>query len=298
MRAMVLGAGLGTRLRPLTLERPKPAVPLGLRPMAMESIDALGAVGIDEFVMNLHHLADRMPRLLEEHLEPGTTPRFVVEERLLGTGGGLRGAGRWLEDGELIVVVNGDIDFRSDLRRAIALHRRHNAHATMVLREDPAAERYGSIELGPEGRVWRMLGCVEVPGPRPVDLRTLMFTGVHILSPAALRSLPEQGCVVRDGYFHWLRAGQEIRAIVDGRPWRDLGTMQAYWEANMERAEGNLVHPSAEVSALAELEQCVVGAGAVVGPGRYEQSVLWPGAKLSGGASRCIVTPENRVKLS
>src|SRR5690606_26610580 len=135
--------------------------------------------------------------------------RLLREETLLGTGGGIRNAASTLlEDGaELVVVLNSDILFEPDLAGAIATHRRLGAVATMGLRSDPNATRYGAVEGDGEGRVRRLLG---VPASADAALRAFMFTGVHVLSRAAFEDLPAEGCIVRASYRRWIDGGAVV----------------------------------------------------------------------------------------
>ena len=141
MLGMVFAAGLGTRLAPLTQRLPKPVVPLMNRPLARYSLEALAAAGVERCALNTHHLADAVPEALEGHVPTGMTARFVHEPKLLGTGGGLRHALTALidefgaDDDTPILVMNGDILFWPELERALAVHRRLGAVATVVLRD-------------------------------------------------------------------------------------------------------------------------------------------------------------------
>ncbi|MFW6087372.1 MAG: sugar phosphate nucleotidyltransferase [Myxococcota bacterium] len=308
MRAMVLAAGLGTRLRPLTLERPKPAVPVGNRPLMCFSLDVVARLAVDEVVVNTHHLGQALPAWIDPHAPAALELTFVHEPELLGTGGGLRNAWPLLRDGDdPVVVLNGDILFEPDLARALETHRRLDALATMVLRPDPDADRYGAVEIDGEGRVRRLLGQPAHAGP----LAKHMFTGVHILSPRAFAELPEQGCIVRRSYRPWVDRGEVIAGHVDRTPWLDLGTPAAYLAANLDLARGDarwtavpepdargLVHPQAHVEPGARVRGAVIGAGARVEPGAdLERVVVWDGARAGGRLRDAVVTRERVVPI-
>lgn len=296
MRAMVLAAGLGTRLRPLTEERPKPAVPFGLRPLVCETLDVLHHFGIREVAINVHHLADRMAALVDPHLPPGMTARYLHEPVLLGTGGALANASAWLvELGEPVIVMNSDIVFAPDLDAAMARHRALDAIATMVLRPDPDAKRLGAIDVDDAGRVRRLLGKPDVDGAWG-PLHERMFTGVHVLAPRAFRDFPSEGCVIRSAYRKWIDEGAVVAGVTELAPWRDLGTLAAYLDANVAGTEA-LVHPSAQVGAGARLRQVVIGEGARVGDVTLERVVVWPGATATEDLRDAIVTPERIVRV-
>lgn len=309
MRAMVFAAGLGTRLRPLTDLLPKPVVPVLHRPLSWYALDHLRRAGVEHAVLNTHHLGDRVEReLLRAPRLEGLALSFAPEPELLGTGGGVRAAVALqaralgpLRDDDVVIAFNGDVLFAPDLARAVALHRRHDAIATMVLRADPDPQRYGAIEIDAEGRVRRMLGRPE----GGAGLRALMFTGVHVLSARAIADLPERGCIVRQGYQRWLERGEAIAGHVEDAPWRDLGTPREYLAANLDLLEGRVrwpgiddphalaVDPSARIGEGAIVEGSIVGAGAIVAAGvEIRRSVVWPGASVRESARERIVAGE------
>lgn len=307
---MVLAAGLGTRLRPLTDELPKPAVPVGNVPLVRFTLDVIARAGGSLAVVNAHHLPDGLESALAERCPPGLSVRVSRETELLGTGGGIRRAASMLldDDPELVVVLNSDILFAPDIAGAIATHRRLGAIATMVLRSDPEARRFGAIEIDEAGRVRRMLGRPEaVDGPLGVH----MFTGVHVLSRRAFEDLPLDGCIIRHAYRKWVDGGAVVAGHVDATPWRDLGTLRAYLEANADMAAGrlpwpgvsmptgtSLVDPGAAVGPGAHLHESVVGRGARVGAGvELHRVVVWPGAEVRASLRDAIVTPRTVVEV-
>jgi mannose-1-phosphate guanylyltransferase len=299
MQAMILAAGLGTRLRPLTDERPKPAVPVGNRPLGRYALDGLAAAGVGRAVMNSHHLPEAIDRCLVSDAPEGMTLTRVHEPRLLGTGGGVKNGWRQLDPDEPLLVVNSDILFAPDLGELLDAHARSGATATMVLRADPDAARFGAVEIDADGWVRRLLG---EPAGDPGPLRALMFTGVHVLAPRALDELPDEGCIIRESYRGWVARGA-ARAVVSDAPWRDLGTLEQYLAANVElarRAGGNLVHPEARVAESAHLDACVVGRGASVADGaRLSRVVVWDGATARPGElADAVVTPRRMVPVA
>ena len=290
---MVLAAGLGTRLRPLTEELPKPAVPVANRPLVAYALDLIRAYGGSRVVINAHHLPDRLEEAARAH--GGSLDLHVLREpQLLGTGGGLRNARDLLLEGDTdtVVVLNSDILFEPDLAAAIETHRRLGAIATMVLRTDPEAARYGAIEIDETARVRRLLGS---PENVPLPTRPFMFTGVHVLSRDAFADLPESGCIVRHAYRRWVDGAVIVAGHVEESPWRDLGTLEAYLDANLDAARlagGALVAPTARVGKGAKLLDAVVGGGAEVADGvALERTVVWPGARATTDVRDAVVTP-------
>lgn len=250
MHAMLFAAGLGTRLRPLTHELPKPVVPVANRPLAWFAMDRLARAGVTKIVANVHYLADRAEAQLQAWVPEGVELVVLREDDLLGTGGGLSNARAALFEGlgadEPVLVMNGDIVFNADLEAAIEAHRTRGAIATMVLREDADADRHGSIEIDGADRagfVRRMLGHPEMSPEEAPELRKLMFTGVHVLSQEAFDDLPASGCIVRHSYRKWVDEGRPVVGVLDGNDWRDLGTLESYLHTNLAFASGVLKWP-------------------------------------------------------
>jgi NDP-sugar pyrophosphorylase family protein len=157
MRAMILAAGLGTRLRPLTDTVPKPLLDVAGEPMIAFSLRLLRAAQISEVVINLHHLGEQIRSTLGDGRAYGVHITYSDENPILDTGGAIAAARAFLAD-DTFVVVNADTVIDLSLQRVIDAHRRAQATATMVLRPDPEAERYGLVEIDAGNRVRRILG--------------------------------------------------------------------------------------------------------------------------------------------
>jgi mannose-1-phosphate guanylyltransferase len=301
MRAMILAAGLGTRLRPLTSALPKPAVPFFDRPLAAHVLGHLAAAGVTDVVVNAHHLGEKLEPVLRPFVPRGVTLEVVVEERLLGTGGGVKAAFAHQSarlgppaDDESLLLVNGDVLFFPDLVAALAQHASHGALATMVVRAHPDAVRLGAIEVD-GGTVRRILG---LPATSPAA-EAFMFTGVHVLSGRALGLLPDEGCIVRRGYVPWLAAGERIGGRVETAPFRDCGTLAEYRAAHLDVLGGAVpvpidrdargwVDPSARVEG--EVTESVIGAGARVAAGVVlRRTIVWPGEEVLASADDAVI---------
>lgn len=273
-------------------------MPVGDRPLLAYALKALAHAGVERVVANAYHLPDVLEEAVRECAPAGLSVSVVREERLLGTGGGIRNLRSHLEASEEpVIVFNADILFNPDLPSALELHRRLGAIATMIVRPDPRASSYGAIEYDGANRVRRLLGAPDDAEP----LEMAMYTGVQILSQEALADLPEQGCIVRHAYRRWVDDGAIVGAFVDASPWRDLGTPEAYLQANLALAHDpsfvvgfavepcSAVHPSARVHPEARLERSVVGAGASVGKVHLERCVVWSGAQAHEDAIDTII---------
>ncbi|MCC7539639.1 MAG: nucleotidyltransferase family protein [Deltaproteobacteria bacterium] len=305
---MLLAAGLGTRLRPLTDCVPKPVVPLLDRPLASYGLEHLARAGVREVVANTHHLASVVRDALgAEHVTPAgpVTLAYSHEPEILGTAGGIA---KMLSHvgGETFVVVNGDVLFAPDLERAVAHHRATGALATLVVRRDPQVARYGAVEVDASGIVHRIVGRGRAAG---AAVEPFMFTGVHVMEPDIARELPERGCIVKDVYAKLLERGAPLAAHVEDADWRDLGTIASYLETTLALASGALawpsvvprrdapwVAPSARIGLDATLARdVVVGERAHVQRGRIAHAVVWPDAVVAADVRDAVAFGEGRI---
>jgi len=305
MDALLLCAGLGTRLRPLTEERPKPLVPVLDRPLAAFALDHLAAAGARRIVANAFHLAEQIePALAPLCAARALSLAVLREATLLGTGGAIRHALPHLDDD--FVVFNGDVLARPDLAGALATHRALGARVTMVLREDPRATALGAIELDAGGRVRRILD----EGPRAeVATRRCVFTGVYVVSRSAADDLPAEGCVVRHTLRRLLARGEVVAGVLDDGPWFDLGTLDQYAAVNFALATGALRWPGVAAPgdgivappgiARAGLSSpLIIGSGAVVAPtAMLARAIVWDGATVLASVRDAVVTRRAVVPL-
>jgi NDP-sugar pyrophosphorylase family protein len=222
-RAMVLAAGRGTRLAPLTDRLPKPLMPVAGRPLLAHILDFLRAGGIDDVVINLHHLGHLIEREIEDGRRFGLRVRYSWEPQILDSGGGIKQAEPMLA-GEPFVVANGDSLLELPLRELIEFHRRRGGIATMAVRPDPDAARWGPIELDADDRVRRVVGLPEGEEVRP--LREYMFPGLHIFEPAVFAWMApgRSFSVIRETYPGLLAAGQAVYGFVAGGRWITIDT--------------------------------------------------------------------------
>lgn len=287
---MVLCAGYGTRLAPLTDERPKPLVPLGDRPLLHHVAERLAAAGIEHVVVNTHHLAELFTGELLAGLPVEAT--LVREPEILGTAGGLANASRLLAPGD-VLVWNGDILAEVDLAALLAAHRDSGALATLAVA--PAAAGPGTVGVSADGCVARLRG--ERYG---VEANGYDFVGVQVISQPLRQMLPAAGCLVGDGYQPALRAGGLVKAVALASAWTDIGTVASYLAANSAwvRARGcdGYVAAGARIGDGVELRDSVIGDGAIVtGRGLLHGVVAWPGARLQAPLADAVVTAAGRI---
>lgn len=305
VRAMLITAGFGTRLAPLTDLLPKPAVPIANHPVAWFALDHLARAGITDVVLNTHHLAAALEQSLRAAAPRSQQLRFVHEPAILGTGGGVKNA--WQpRAGETFVVMNGKLVFAPDLEAAYALHSARDAFATMIVKEVDASDPTGVVSIDEQGRVRGLPGHAAAESG---GLRRCMYTGVSLLSEGVHARLPDDGCLIRQGYAQWLASQERVYAYVEPSSFRDVGMSHwHYLEANLALASGAqrwpgitpergcLIDASAQLASSAQLEQCVIGASAHVDAGaQLSRCVLWPGARASGTHQSCVFLPDGRA---
>lgn len=241
MKAMVFAAGYGTRLRPLTEAVPKALVPVAGRPMIEYPLLLLKHYGITDIIINVHHLGDKIEAHLRDGKKLGLRISYSREKELLDTGGGLLQAKPFLEDGSFI-VINTDVIIDLPLQAAIDQHRESRAAATLILRPDAEADRYGAVEISKAGRVRKFLQH-EAPAPGAAEALTkLMFTGVQILEPKVFGYMAAANdaafSTTKVTYPKMLTAGESLYGFFFDGFWHDLGTPQSIQEAEGKLASG------------------------------------------------------------
>lgn len=303
-QAFVLGAGLGTRLRPLTDCRPKPLVPVLNKPLITFAFDHLRHFGVRHFAVNTHHLPERYPQLLggnaSETTYFGSPVRFRHEPVLLETGGGIANIRPALEDSAPFLVYNGDVLSDVPLDQLIERHLAENNAATLLLRSsggplqvqcDPASGRVEDIR--------QSLGGSTAPG--------FLFSGIYALDPRIFRWIPAGEIVsIVPIFLKMIQAGEKIGGVIEDRGrWFDLGNRESYVATCREMAIADklpayplnwplqAIHPEAMVSPEAILEGvCAIGPGARIEAGaRLTDSLVWDRATVATNAAlrNCLV---------
>jgi len=224
-RAMILAAGLGTRLRPLTDTTPKPLVEVAGHPLIAYGIGLLKSHGIEDVVVNLHHLGAQVERALGDGRSLGVRIHYSHEETLLDTGGGIRHAAPLFErigrergdPGGPIVIANSDVISEIPVSEVVRVHRERGALVTMVLRPDPRASGYGLFGIDGQDRIRRFLGKGD-PDP---SLREFMFGSLHVIDPRVIERMPEGRAfgTMRDLYPTLFREGARFEGFVYDGPW-------------------------------------------------------------------------------
>ena len=301
MQAVILAGGLGTRLRPLTLNRPKPITPLCTVPFLRYQLSLLRAHGIDDVVLSVSHFPEAIRAVMGDGSSDGVRLRYVVEEEPLGTAGGLRNAADLVEG--RVVVFNGDILTDLDLSAMIRFHTAGGAGATIGLTrvEDPSL--YGVVECEADGRVSRF---VEKPARHEVTTDTIN-AGTYVIEAELLRLIPSGAIYSMERQFFpdLLARGIPFYGWVSAAYWIDIGTADKYRQANRDllsheirlpvvpqgrpgaagwMGDGTVVAESAKLLPPVVVgERCSIGERAHVGP----FTIL--GAGTSVGADAVVV---------
>jgi len=239
MKAMVLAAGLGTRLRPLTETTPKPLLPIAGRPILVWNLLLLKRHGITDVIVNLHHLGEQIVQTIGDGSRLGLRVAYSHEPEIQDTGGGIRQAAPFLKDGPFL-VLNGDTLSACDLTDLIAAHRAGKALATLALREDPDTSRWGPVTVDADSRILQINGVPPLaPQARPLPT-PCMFAGIHVLEPEILDAIPPGPGSIIDVYHRLLGKGLVLRGYRMNGYWSDIGTRERYEQAERDAAEGRL----------------------------------------------------------
>lgn len=292
--AMILCAGLGTRLRPLTNELPKPLVWIGDRPALQHIVERLQRGGVASVVLNTHHLAECFDaRLLASLPIPA---QLVHEPTIRGTAGGVAGARDVLPPGD-VITWNGDILADVDiaaLRHAYAQEAAQGALAVLVvLPRDRVGQ--GTIGLSEDGRIVRLRGQVFGEEKRSAD-----YVGVQMIGAEVRSRLPAEGCFMADVYLPALHQGERIATTNAVTHFTDLGTVDTYLEENMRWLQQSgldvFVAEDAVVGPNIDARASVIGAGArIEGEGRLHRVVVWPGATATAPLENAVVLRRGQV---
>lgn len=230
MKAVILLGGLGTRLRPFTLHRPKPLVPVLNKPFFSYQLESLRRYGVRDVILALGYQAGYFRRHLGNGRAWGMRFAYSLETTPLGTGGAIRKALPHLSGTTL--VLNGDVLCDIDFSKLIGLHRRKKADGTLALVsvKDPSA--YGLIEFDRSSCIRRF---VEKPSPEEITTDTIN-AGFYVFEMPLIRHIPADRpvSIERDVFPKLAQEGFTLYAYVHKGYWSDIGTLKSYWETHMD----------------------------------------------------------------
>jgi NDP-sugar pyrophosphorylase family protein len=291
MKAMILAAGFGTRLFPLTIDRTKPAIPFLGKPLVGYVAEYVARYGFRDVVVNLHHQPESVKKALGDGRHFGVNIQYTIEApEILGTSGALDNARHLLED-ETFLIINGKIITDIDIAAAVETHRKTGALATMVLKPNTRRERFTEVitengfikEFGnfPEPLTDEQIRNPESEIPNP-----LMFTGIHILEPRVFEYIPRgvYSDIIPSFYIPALKNGEKIAAHVTDANWFELSTIPRYLDISLammknidvSRGDNCRISPAAKIS----------------------NSIIWDDVSVAEGANlnRTIIADGVRIK--
>ena len=328
MKAMLLAAGAGTRLRPLTYRLPKVMVPIANRPVLEYLIRHLAHQGFTDIAINLHHLPEPTVEYFGDGRRWGVSIQYSHEgEKVLGTAGGVKRVQSFLED-DIFIVLGGDDLTTVDLRAFAEAHRARKALASVVVMHTPDPSPYGLVEWNAEGRI---TGFVEKPTDYPAA-GGWVSAGIYCFHPRIFADIPESEVYdfARQVFPTVLERGDPFYVFPGQGYWRDIGHLEDYLLANQEvmagvdglalpgtRVNGVLVEPGAQTEGGVLEGRTLIGEGATVAPGArlrdcvigarcrigrdvvLEDCVVWPDTEIPAGAhyQRAIVLPDEVVSV-
>jgi len=302
MKAMILAAGLGTRLLPFTLKRPKPLFPILNKPLLHLTISRIKNSGFSEIIVNAHHLRQQIKKALQHE----TTCILQEEKIIFGTGGGMRMALSHFNH-EPVLIVNGDIYHTVNYQDVYRNHCESNADVTLVLHDYP---RFNDVTVDDKLMITGFSSSSEGQGNLK---KILAFTGIHVIKPDILRIIPPDTpfCII-ECYKKLLEQGGSIRAyMATDHFWTDMGTPEDYLKLHTDLLEQKIPVYEELDDRLAEapfvgiqnasiakdvklLDWACIGKGVTIGTGAtLQRSVVWDGASVPAGSiiKDAIVTP-------
>lgn len=331
MKAMVLAAGKGTRLKPITSIIPKPIAPVVGKPIIEHIFELLARTGVTEAYANVCYLADAILDYYgAETSIDGMSVSFSREERLLGTAGGVKRLASIVDVDETFVIVMGDALTDVDVRDVVAFHKEKGALATLALMRVQDTSQYGVVELDDAGNI---ISFQEKPDPEEA-LSNMANTGIYVLEPGVLDYVPEGEFFdfANDLFPRLLEAGERFVGYEGDFFWSDVGNLEAYKAAQRDVLTGKVrvnipgewhanglwtdrsarLHPAADVrgsvvigpdaivdAGVTLADDVIVGAGCqILQNATVRRSILLPGACVEEGAylENCIVGPGYRVR--
>ena len=299
MKAIILAAGFGVRMRPLSDRCPKPLLPVLGRPIIDYTISRLKTIGINEIGVNIFHLAGKMGKYLGNGSRWGVAITLSREPEILGTGGGMRGFRTFLEGGRSFLVYNGDIVSKIDLKGLIKDHLKKKPLVTLTLCDYPPKN---NVSCSPEGIVVDFLGNLKKF--KPDADRNLTFTGVSIVDQEVLGLIPQgKPSNIIDIYLELIKhkPGSIRGYVVSGNDWIDIGTPEAYLgvhkhillerrlpffleqmpKGSVYQGERTRIEPGAMLEGFVSLgKHCLVERGVFL-----KNCVVWDNTKVKAGTS-------------
>ena len=319
MKVMILAAGFGTRLFPLTIDRTKPAIPFLGKPLVAYVAEYVARSGFRDFVVNLHHQPESVKKALGDGAEYGVNIRYSLETPdILGTAGALDNARELLKNGT-VMVINGKIISEIDIAAAADAHCKSGAIATMVLKPNVKRERFTEVEVT-NGFVTRLgahahpFTAEEIRETEREAAVPLMFTGIHFIEPEVFDYFPSgvYSDIIESFYLPAIKEGGKVAAYVTDAEWFELSTIPRYLDISLAMMKDKdlfigkncSVHRSAQIrdSVLwdnivigekVHLYRTIVADGVTVPPGSHFENAAIVRAEM---VRNCDEIPEKALK--
>ena len=287
---MVLCAGFGTRLRPMTEWVAKPLVPVGNAPVLGHILQSAAQNGVSSAVVNAHHLAPQFSEHARDIAGQSRVELAVSEEvEILGTAGGVRAASHLLDGAA--VIWNGDILLEPALQQLQALGEAHG----ICLLAAPTKQQ-GTLGVDRDGNVCRLRGH-----RFGVEVERMDYVGLMSLSKSWRERLPLRGCLIGDFILPSLLRGSRVPVLRHTGGWRDIGTLSEYMRANLDWAAargGAFVARTASLASGLRVERSVVMSGArISGTGVLEDCIVWPNAEARAPLQRTIIAEQGTIHV-
>jgi len=305
MKAMILAAGFGTRLKPLTNNLPKPLFPILNRPILEHTINFLKSQGIQEIAINLHHKSEKIINYFGDGKKLGVNLHYSKEEKILGTAGGIKKLQKFFKN-EPFYVINSDVLTDINLNDVMRFHKEKKSKLTLVVRKVSNTNKYQPILRSDQGRIESFLGHSITNSKNSTQV---MFTGIQIIEPDIFSRIPENKfCGTTEDVFP--------KMIMDGLPvygylhqgyWIDIGTRETYIKIQADVLDGrlilktppsmnpgeHLIAPPVHIGKDCRITQeAQIGPNAVLGNNCYlhkgavvKNSILWPGVTVNTGCT-------------
>ena len=291
MKVMILAAGFGTRLFPLTIDRTKPAIPFLGKPLVGYVAEYVAKFGFREVVVNLHHQPESVKRALGDGSDYGVKIHYTIEEpKILGTAGALDNARQLLED-DTFLIVNGKIITDINIAAALETHKKTGALATMVLKPNVKREKFTIVETADGfvkgfGDFAKPLTVEQIQNPESRIQNPLMFTGIHILEPRVFDYIPRgvYSDIVPTFYNPAIAKGEKIAAHITDANWFELSTIPRYLDISLAMMNGKNICKGAN---------CTISDSAIV-----RDSVIWDDVNIAPDANlyRTIIADDVKIE--
>jgi len=262
MKAMIMAAGVGSRLMPLTTDIPKPMIPMGNVPLMESIVKLLHNHGFNDIICNLHYHADYISSYFRDGSQLGVSLQYSREKELLGTAGGVKNCEWFLND--TFVVISGDALTDIDLGALIDVHRRKGALATIALKEVEQVEHFGIVVTNKEGLIEKFQ---EKPKPREA-LSHLANTGIYIFEPEIFKFIPMRQFYDfgKQVFPHLVKIKAPFYGIPINEYWCDVGSISAYCQAHTDILQGKVrVNTSGEIVETKNGNRILLGKGTSFG---------------------------------